>query len=70
MHRMVRGLIVGSLVGVATGGALIARNRMMKRQQTIGGRARRTMLMVRKRAGRVGDAFKDGAWAFARKLLD
>ncbi|HEX2954276.1 MAG TPA: hypothetical protein VHR47_09885 [Bacillota bacterium] len=70
MHRLVRGLIVGSLIGAATGGALIARSRMMKQERTFGGRAKKTMFMVRKRASRFGDAFKDGAWAFARKLMD
>lgn len=70
MHRIVRGLIVGTLIGAATGGALMARNKMMKRQHSMKGKAMRTMFMVRKRAGRVGDACKDGAWAFARKLMD
>lgn len=73
MHRLIRGLIVGSLIGAATGGAMIARNRMMHKtmmSRSLSGRARRTMMMAHKKVWRLGDAVKDGAWAFTRRLLD
>lgn len=69
MKRWVRGLIVGSLLGAATGGAMVARGRMMN-NRTMRGRAKRTMSAVRRRAMRVGDAARAGAWAFTRRLLD
>lgn len=71
MKRWVRGLIVGSLLGAVTGGAMVARGRMMNRmERTMRGRAKRTVGAVRRRALRVGDAAKAGAWAFTRRLLD
>lgn len=71
MKRWVRGLIVGSLLGAATGGAMMVRGRMMNRMdRTMRGRAKRTIGVVRRRAMRVGDAARAGAWAFTRRLLD
>jgi hypothetical protein len=71
MHRWVRGLIVGSLIGAATGGALMVKGRMMNRmERTAKGRARRTLKKVRRRASMINDAAKAGALAFTRKLLD
>lgn len=74
MHKLVRGVITGSLIGAGVGVAMLAmrsRNQMMMKArgpQELNERTRGTMRMVKDNAMRWTSAVKSGTEAFSRKL--
>lgn len=75
MNRLLRGIVAGGLLGLATAGtiAMVGRRRQMRllrAERMRRERARRTIRMVRDNAIRFGAALKSGTEAFASRWAE
>lgn len=75
MNRLLRGIIAGGLLGLATAGTMTMvghrrRMRLLRAERMRRERARRTIRMVRDNTVRFGAALKSGAEAFASRWAE